>query len=684
MQWKGQKSGQMYVVFHLLLFSKSLSGWVQLPRTLDLTRDYFRFVLKFFGIISTSAPHVYISALPLSPQTSIVRKLYEQYACPLTRVVQGLPISWDPIPATRYDAHFWGSAAWSPCNRFIAVVKSGVIEILDAATLERRNVFRSPKGVPYRPLCFSPDGCTLTQFCKKGINSWDIQTGGPGGSVDVDFVDFLSSAYSMDGRILAVLGSSWLDFTLVFTIVTFDLLSWTHTRSYHAPEGRIVPPIWTHRDCLRFATVKPGSIDIWEAEFTSVHTPAIIGSFATPDDIADAERGQCLFLPALSQLAFAAQDTISIWDILDSRFSLNHSQIPVSAGLKMSFSSDGRFFSTSAGRNIYVWKKSPSRYVLHQMVTLPSLYVVAVLSPDGETIIAVGGQTIYVWHTRNQIHFLPGASAYESGRSHTLDFSSENVLSASVRHPGTTVTIRDLQSGDLWLDIDASMEIMCLRVTRSAVAVAGEGRVIIWNIPEEHCVGARASVEDSAHTATLDLSDLQLYGPREKSISPDLSRIAVLTHTPELLTQCLQIHDTSTGSRLADVEPFPQACLHIDLGEHEVWGDFGHVMEGWEGIEDRESKNVMEGWEVIEDRESGSTKLKPLSGDMSPQKLRPWNSRCGYKVTQDGWVLSPTEKRLLWLPHHWRSDDVRRIWSGRFLGLKQEGLPEAVILEFFE
>ncbi|KAF9778480.1 hypothetical protein BJ322DRAFT_1114307 [Thelephora terrestris] len=501
------------------------------------------------------------------------------------------------------------------------------------------------------------------------MNSWDIQTGGPGGSVDADFVDFLSSAYSMDGRILAVLGSSRPDFTLVFTIVTFDLLSWTHTRSYHAPEGRIVPPIWTHGDCLRFATVKPGSIDIWEAEFTSVHTPAIIGSFATPDDIADVERGQCLFLPALSQLAFAAQDTISIWDILDSRFSLNHSHIPVSAGLKMSFSSDGRFFSTSAGRNIYVWKKSPSSYVLHQIVTLPSLYVVAVLSPDGETIIAVGGQTIYVWHTRDRIHFLPGASAYESGRSHTLDFSSENVLSASVRHPGTTVTIRDLQSGDLWLDIDASMEIMCLRVTRSAVAVAGEGRVIIWNIPEEHCVGARASVEDSAHTATLDLSDLQLYGPREKSISPDLSRIAVLTHTPELLTQRLQIHDTSTGRLLAGLEPFPHAYSHVDLGEHEVWCNFGTYANGWE---------------VTEDRESGTTTLKPLSADMRPQQPPPWGSQCGYEVTQDGWVLSPTKKRLLWLPHHWRSSHRDRIWSGRFLGLKHNGLPEAVILEFLE
>ncbi|KAF9642334.1 hypothetical protein BDM02DRAFT_3063629, partial [Thelephora ganbajun] len=63
--------------------------------TLDLVTDCFRFVMGFFEIISTSCPHIYHSALPLCPRESIVRGLYEPHARPLTRIVRGLPNSWD-------------------------------------------------------------------------------------------------------------------------------------------------------------------------------------------------------------------------------------------------------------------------------------------------------------------------------------------------------------------------------------------------------------------------------------------------------------------------------------------------------------------------------------------------------------------------------------------------------------
>ena len=55
-----------------------------------------------------------------------------------------------------------------------------------------------------------------------------------------------------------------------------------------------------------------------------------------------------------------------------------------------------------------------------------------------------------------------------------------------------------------------------------------------------------------------------------------------------------------------------------------------------------------------------------------------------YEVTDDGWVLSPSRKRLLWLPHRWRSKEEHRRWDGRFLGLLDGQLAEVVILEFFE
>jgi hypothetical protein len=71
------------------------SDLMQASPTLDLVNDCFQFVTAFFEVISTSAPHIYHSAMPLSPRTSIVWKLYKPYANPLVRFVHGVPISWD-------------------------------------------------------------------------------------------------------------------------------------------------------------------------------------------------------------------------------------------------------------------------------------------------------------------------------------------------------------------------------------------------------------------------------------------------------------------------------------------------------------------------------------------------------------------------------------------------------------
>ena len=89
--------------------------------TLDLTNDCFQFVTGFFDVISLSAPHIYHSALFLSPKTSIVQKLYGLQVNPLARVVYEAPTSWDQSFATKYFHSGINTAAWSPCGKLIAI-----------------------------------------------------------------------------------------------------------------------------------------------------------------------------------------------------------------------------------------------------------------------------------------------------------------------------------------------------------------------------------------------------------------------------------------------------------------------------------------------------------------------------------------------------------------------------------
>ena len=605
---------------------------------------------------------------------SIVRELYGQYACPLARVVRGLPISWDPALVTTYREDFYGGAIWSPCSRFIAIAKSAQIEILDAATLERLNTFERPRAARCNLLSFSPDGRILTLLDEWGPTSWDLQTGCLVGasitaaSTYIPFSKFSSSAYSVDGRVIAALDVPR-DHHLTL-ISTYNLLSGTHTGSFRAPEGLIVNPIWTHGECLRFVTLKPGSITVWEVSFALRHTPATVQSFPAPDECTATRDGGFLFLPMLCRLAFTIQQTIFIWDAQDSRFLLKSELTPVpytiSPGTWMSFSSDGGFFACMIGPSeVHVWKKSPACYTIHQKFEPPFVSRALILSPDGGSIITAGESTIRLYHTRDQILSLPSVPAAKRIRF-ILAFSPNEASAAFTRRFENTVTVLDLRSGDLRLTIEAVLRIQCLGVTGRLVAVAGEGKVITWNLPVEGCVNARASIDDSVYATTLlDYSNLCL--PIEPSISPDLTRVATLGYpTPSAR---LQIHDTASGRQLAGTE-LPDSPGWVALNECEVWwGD---------------RKKHTKGWKIVEDQRSLTIKLETLETTACPPRVFFWQSRRGYEVTSDGWVLSPTQKRLLWLPHHWRSEEELRTWGGRFLGLGHGELPEVVILEFYE
>src|ERR1700679_4087727 len=149
----------MYVIPRPSLFSSVYLTSIQASSTLTIARDCLRFLITFFEVIDTSAQHIYHSALPLSPRTSIVRKLYERHARPFVRVVRGLPISWEPTIATRYYELFVACAvAWAPDNRFFAVASYESVEILEAGTLRLLNTFRRSQRCPWpTPLHFSPD-----------------------------------------------------------------------------------------------------------------------------------------------------------------------------------------------------------------------------------------------------------------------------------------------------------------------------------------------------------------------------------------------------------------------------------------------------------------------------------------------------------------------------------------------
>ena len=646
------------------------------------------------------------------------------------RVVRGLPNSWEPITATAFDQDIEDDTTWSPCNKFLAVVKPELeaAEILDAVTLERLNTFQSPDPSVQWWLSFSTDSRLLTQFSGRSLTSWDLQTGGLVGTIQSGLnessLDPFSSTYSTDGGMVAIAqkirsshddgddGDDDDDYEDYDSdddddyedydgdededddsrdhgafITTYNLLSRTYACSYRISEsqGRIITPIWTHGECIRFATVTPGSITTWEIAFTQAHPPTEVESLPAPDRVVDGK--DFLFLPTLSRLAFILRGTISVWDAKASNLLLKSgpklasdftwtSDLPYfsSGG---SFSSDGCFYACTAGDEIYVWKESLSSYLLHQKLSTVTLDARPHFSPSGESIALSIDEKIRVWPTRDQNLSLASFPTQDKDdlAGFSLAFSPDQKLAAFGRTYGSVVTVIDLESGDPRLIVDAGMEMWCLGVVGDTIVVVSDKKIVTWHVPaRNHTLGTRANLNDSVRTVTFarpPRSRKTLHRqPTDVAISLDLCRIATATDHKKSRGVRLEVYDTSTGRCLAATTTISLMELQFAVDGHEVWGE--------------DDDTLPKGWEITQDDESGRLELEPLEPTACPSGVFLWQSSCGYEVTDDGWVLSSTRKRLLWLPHHWRSYEKYRVWNGRFLGLVYEELPEAVILEFIE
>ncbi|KAF9646549.1 hypothetical protein BDM02DRAFT_3002929 [Thelephora ganbajun] len=647
-----------------------VAKWLEASPTLELANDCFRFVTGFFEVIEESAAHTYHSALPISPQTSMVRKLYERHANPMVRIVQGLPHSWDPAIATMEHSRVT-IAAWSPCGRSIVISGGGSrAEILDAATLKRLPILEFPEGET-RELIFSSDARLLMSFRVRPEKfiSWDLQTGVLVSAISPkqwdDDTRCSSITYSACGTMFGVL----IRRPGTFTIRTYNIHSGTHISS-HPVEGKVLGGIWTHGGYLRFATIKSGSITTWEVGFASRNTPTEIESLSLPDNFPhDSYQYLGSFHPTLSRLAFYHSERIFIWDTRHSKFLLNeYAWHPYG----ISFSSDGRFFAYATHPSeIYLWKESPTGYTPHRKLDCEIEISKLLISPNGGSIFVFGDQAIQLLRT---IDSTTSFSRKQSHERFNVEFSPDETLAAVARFKDRTITILDLKSGDPLSIIDTGMRVYGQRVAGSTVVAFGPIEVVTWNLPaRDHILNTvKANVNDSIRTATTSCPGTHSYPFNLKfaSISPDLRSIGIVVGDPPAHFH-LHIHDVPTGRCLGSVV--------MDKEGHRPWFTSGRREAWYNGY-----YGEAYGLAVVKNR-FGVVELESLTPTREPPNKPPWLSSRGYQITDDGWILGVSGKRLLRLPPYWwSSESETRTWSGRFLALSHGALPEAVILELEE
>ena len=584
-------------------------------------------------------------------------KLYEPYSHPLTRVVCGLPTSWEQSAASVGFPSGIKTIVWSPCSKFIAVAWSrswygGTVEILDGGTLGQLRILPLYKQSITRHLIFSPDTSMLTWIGRDSdwIVSWDVQTGVQVSAISTellrDFWNPISATYSTCGTMIGL--HSYDDSTS--TISTYNILSGTHIYS-HSVEKLKLKEICAHGECLRYAVVESRAITIWEVGFTSTHTPAKVESLSLPANFP--YGGSYHFSPTFSRVVFFTNGTCHIWDTQCSKYLLDSTA--VTAGGRCSFSADGHFLICKLNGEVHIWKESPTGYIFHQKVTSTDY---STLSPNGELFLTQGGSAAQLWHTTDSGIPHPTTSTNVSLWSPLLVFSPDKTLAAVAEWGDVVVTVVDLKSGIPRLIIDTDMEVYGMGVSGGTIVVFGCGdsmsanKIVTWNIPDG-VPNLKANIDDSVKTVTVDgRPSSELYSAI--SVSPDLHHF--IFEEPKELYLC----DVLTGQQLTSAPK----CLS---GSAWFTQDGCGVWSHWEG------------WKIIKDGESNTIKLEYLGRTRCPPGERPWQCPPDYKVT-DGWILHSSGKRLLWLPPQWWPGQYDRVWGGQFLALVNRKLPEVLIL----
>ena len=176
---------------------------------LDLATDCLRFTLHFFRPIQASARHIYHTALPLSPEISILRRrffdnlsLWEEDLTTQQASSSSTLATWGPVLRTiKADSGSFTHVAVAG-QRIVTVCEDRTVNVYDAVTGVLRLSLNPPEQVT--KVGGSPDGSVV--FCAhqqtREITTWDTQTGGLIHTFTTNF-KIRDIAVSLDGKYLA-------------------------------------------------------------------------------------------------------------------------------------------------------------------------------------------------------------------------------------------------------------------------------------------------------------------------------------------------------------------------------------------------------------------------------------------------------------------------------------------------
>ncbi|KZP31119.1 WD40 repeat-like protein [Athelia psychrophila] len=612
-------------------------------------KDGISFLRAFASIISESAPHIYISAIPFAPSASILRLQYcslmKNTLCVETGARKNWPACEQVIEA---GAHGVKSVAFSPDgDRIASGSNDKTISILDARTGELvAGPFDGHTSV-VDSVAFSPDGNRVASGSwDNTIRIWDARTGDlVAGPFEGHTDSIRSVAFSPDGEHVAS-GSD--DQTV---------------RIWSARTGEpVAGPFEGHTHIINSVAFSPdgecvasGSDDqtirIWNARTGEL----IAGPFEGHTDYIRSVA----FSPDGGRVASGSHDdTILIWDARTGELVAGPFEGHTDSIRSVAFSPHGeRVASGSYDQTLRIWDVRTGELVAGPFKGHTYIINSVAFSPDGERIVSGSGDnTIRFWDARMG-ELVAGLFEGHTDSIYSVAFSpdGEHVVSGS---RDKTISIWDARTGEL---VAGPFEGHTDVVASAVFSPDGE-RVASGSHDNTICIW-------DARTGELIAGPFggHMDGINSVAFSPDGEHIVSGSHDN---TTC--IWDARTGQLVAG--PFVGRAVNVPLmavspdGDHIASGSDGEAIHIWNARTGELIAGPFDGHTADVASVAFSPDGERLASGSHDNIIRIWDARTGQLVAGPfvGHVdavisvaFSPDGERVVSGSH----DNTIRIWG---------------------
>jgi WD40 repeat protein len=655
--------------------------------TLDMLQDVYKFTLEFFTPISTAALHIYHSAIPFTPRSSLIRQRVGVVDMNgIVAVTNGAEQVWTRCLRV-LEGHAYGisSVALSSDGRLVASGSGSndgaVVQFWDTVT--GVNLRTLPSDSPINSLDFSPDSKLLISGSSDfTVRLWDAVTGTVLNQIKGHVGRVRSVAFSPSGRRLisgsddctirvwdaavgtalklivnqSAVGSAKFDHSEESIVAHFEHDS--AVRQFDLASGDIVKTMTSASGSIRAVTLSydgkliisasAHTIQVWDAI-----TGAALKSIKGPSSFISLG-----FAPSGKFFASGDHDSnIRVWDVRRGA-NLKTFEGHMGAVTSVAFSPNEQVLvSSSDDRTIRFWDAANNATVTRRTLNAHKYRVNCIaLSPDGKLIASASDdQTIKTWDAVSGA-VLKAIKGHTAGVN-AVSFSPDNKLLVSGSADGTL---------RLWNAVTG----VAIRIVNvkprgtgseiSAVAFSPGGKYIISG-----GMGYIVRMWDVSTTT----------GHHFRSYSTNASHVHCVSFSSDgalIIAGCsdnaLYSWDVRTGDAIkifrghSDAVNLATFSPDMRLVISRSWDN---TIRLW----DRVTGDLVKTFKTYGDSTTLIEQTNPDPANTTrrnDQNIRNADDWVGYTCGSDGWVVRMTEteaRRICWIPKAARPDEHHRSLS---------------------